>query len=152
MGPMMSAWSKLPTLELELVDRRGCKLLWLVTLPLHSFDFWQTCFWSMGDGHTSELLRWAWPHPVFLLLAHFPLIFLYSTKGNGWQVVAYFFYKNLAFTLTQFWFTLYTGFSGQRFYDDWFQSLYNVLFTALPVIVVGIFDKVCDANTSTPKS
>ncbi len=61
--------------------------------------------------------------------------------------MAYFFYKNLAFTLTQFWFTLYTGFSGQRFYDDWFQSLYNVLFTALPVIVVGIFDKVCDANT-----
>ena len=58
------------------------------------------------------------------------------------QVVAYFFYKNLTFTLTQFWFTTYTGFSGQRLYDDWFQSLYNVVFTALPVIVVGIFDKV----------
>lgn len=56
--------------------------------------------------------------------------------------MAYFFYKNLTFTLTQFWFNTYTGFSGQRFYDDWFQSLYNVLFTALPVIVVGIFDKV----------
>ncbi|CAM6046791.1 unnamed protein product, partial [Sphagnum compactum] len=34
------------------------------------------------------------------------------------------------------------GYSGQRFYDDWFQSLYNVVFTALPVFAVGIFDKV----------
>lgn len=58
------------------------------------------------------------------------------------QVVTYFFYKNLTFTLTQFWFTFRTGFSGQRFYDDWFQSLYNVIFTALPVIVLGLFEKV----------
>lgn len=58
------------------------------------------------------------------------------------QVITYFFYKNLTFTLTQFWFTFQTGFSGQRFYDDWFQSLYNVIFTALPVIIVGLFDKV----------
>lgn len=58
------------------------------------------------------------------------------------QVVTYFFYKNLMFTLTQFWFTFRTGFSGQRFYDDWFQSLYNVIFTALPVIVLGLFEKV----------
>ncbi|XP_039014026.1 phospholipid-transporting ATPase 3-like [Hibiscus syriacus] len=57
------------------------------------------------------------------------------------KVVMYFFYKNLAFSLTQFWFTFNTGFSGQRFYDDWFQSLYNVIFTALPVIFVGLFDK-----------
>ncbi|XP_039003611.1 phospholipid-transporting ATPase 3-like isoform X2 [Hibiscus syriacus] len=57
------------------------------------------------------------------------------------KVVMYFFYKNLAFTLTQFWFTFSTGFSGQRFYDDWFQSLYNVIFTALPVVMVGLFDK-----------
>ncbi|CAM0957021.1 unnamed protein product [Alopecurus aequalis] len=51
------------------------------------------------------------------------------------KVITYFFYKNLTFTLTQFWFTFQTGFSGQRFYDDWFQSLYNVIFTALPVIM-----------------
>jgi phospholipid-transporting ATPase len=58
------------------------------------------------------------------------------------KVITYFFYKNLTFTLTQFWFTFQTGFSGQRFYDDWNQSLYNVIFTALPVIIVGLFDKV----------
>lgn len=64
------------------------------------------------------------------------------------KVVAYFFYKNLTFTLTQFWFTFHTGFSGQRFYDDWYQSLYNVIFTALPVIVVGIFEKDVSASLS----
>ncbi|KAL2632249.1 hypothetical protein R1flu_016935 [Riccia fluitans] len=62
------------------------------------------------------------------------------------KVVCYFFYKNLTFTLTQFWFNLGAGNSGQRFYDDWFQSLYNVLFTALPVLAVGIFDKDVSAK------
>ncbi|KAH6801981.1 aminophospholipid ATPase 3 [Perilla frutescens var. frutescens] len=64
------------------------------------------------------------------------------------KVVTYFFYKNLTFTLTQFWFTFETGFSGQRFYDDWFQSLYNVIFTALPVIIIGLFDKDVSAVLS----
>ncbi|XP_065860929.1 phospholipid-transporting ATPase 3 [Euphorbia lathyris] len=64
------------------------------------------------------------------------------------KVITYFFYKNLTFTLTQFWFTFHTGFSGQRFYDDWFQSLYNVIFTALPVIMVGLFDKDVSATLS----
>ncbi|TQD73151.1 hypothetical protein C1H46_041319 [Malus baccata] len=64
------------------------------------------------------------------------------------KVITYFFYKNLTFTLTQFWFTFQTGFSGQRFYDDWFQSLYNVIFTALPVIIVGLFDKDVSAALS----
>ncbi|MFS7958698.1 putative P-type phospholipid transporter [Helianthus anomalus] len=65
------------------------------------------------------------------------------------KVVSYFFYKNLTFTLTQFWYTFQTGYSGQRFYDDWFQSLYNVIFTALPVIIVGLLDK--DVNASLSK-
>ncbi|GJV53791.1 phospholipid-transporting ATPase 3-like protein [Tanacetum coccineum] len=64
------------------------------------------------------------------------------------KVVSYFFYKNLTFTLTQFWYTFQTGYSGQRFYDDWFQSLYNVIFTALPVIIVGLLDKDVSASLS----
>ncbi|CAH9071311.1 unnamed protein product [Cuscuta europaea] len=64
------------------------------------------------------------------------------------KVVTYFFYKNLTFTLTQFWFTFHTGFSGQRFYDDWFQSLYNVIFTAMPVIALGLFEKDVSASLS----
>ncbi|KAI3954059.1 hypothetical protein MKW98_017883 [Papaver atlanticum] len=78
-----------------------------------------------------------------LLLVHGRWSYLRISK-----VVTYFFYKNLTFTLTQFWFTFQTGFSGQRFYDDWFQSLYNVIFTALPVIMVGLFDKDVSASLS----
>jgi len=80
---------------------------------------------------------------VYCLILSYILVFHVVTLENVLlQVVLYFFYKNLTFTLTQFWFTFQTGFSGQRFYDDWFQSLYNVIFTALPVIIVGLFDKV----------
>jgi magnesium-transporting ATPase (P-type) len=53
----------------------------------------------------------------------------------------YFFYKNTVFTLVQFWFNLYTAYSGQRFYDDWLQAFYNLLFTSLPVIVLGLLDQ-----------
>ncbi|KAF8019188.1 hypothetical protein BT93_G0005 [Corymbia citriodora subsp. variegata] len=64
------------------------------------------------------------------------------------QVITYFFYKNLTFTLTQFWFTFQAGFSGQKFYHDWFDSLYNVVFTSLPVIVFGLFEKDVSASLS----
>lgn len=53
----------------------------------------------------------------------------------------YFFYKNTVFTLVQFWFNLYAAFSGQRFYDDWLQAFYNLLFTSLPVIALGLLDQ-----------
>lgn len=38
---------------------------------------------------------------------------------GSWTVCRYFFYKNLLYTLTQFWFNLWAGYSGQRLYDDW---------------------------------
>ena len=41
----------------------------------------------------------------------------------------------------QFWFNLYAAFSGQRFYDDWLQALYNLLFTSLPVFALGLLDQ-----------
>ena len=61
----------------------------------------------------------------------------------------YFFYKNMTYTLTQFWFNLYALNSGQRLYDDWYQAFYNLLFTSLPVIVAGLLDQdVSKARTS----
>lgn len=47
----------------------------------------------------------------------------------------------MTYTLTQFWFNLYASYSGQRLYDDWYQAFYNLLFTSLPVIVVGLLDQ-----------
>ncbi|KAK7347402.1 hypothetical protein VNO80_21932 [Phaseolus coccineus] len=57
------------------------------------------------------------------------------------SMICYFFYKNIAFGLTLFFFEIYASFSGQAAYNDWFMSLYNVFFTSLPVIALGVFDQ-----------
>ncbi|PKA56740.1 Putative phospholipid-transporting ATPase 9 [Apostasia shenzhenica] len=57
------------------------------------------------------------------------------------SMICYFFYKNIAFGLTIFLYEAYTTFSGQPVYNDWFLSLYNVFFTSLPVIALGVFDQ-----------
>lgn len=62
-----------------------------------------------------------------------------------WQI-CYFFYKNIAFGFTLFFFEAYASFSGQPVYNDWFLSLYNVFFTSLPVIALGVFDQDVSAR------
>ncbi|XP_033107552.1 probable phospholipid-transporting ATPase IM [Anneissia japonica] len=57
------------------------------------------------------------------------------------KFLSYFFYKNFAFTLSHFWFAFYCGFSAMAVYDQWFITLYNIVFTSLPVIALGIFDQ-----------
>ncbi|GMI76738.1 Aminophospholipid ATPase 9 [Hibiscus trionum] len=57
------------------------------------------------------------------------------------SMICYFFYKNIAFGFTIFFFEIYASFSGQAVYNDWFLSLYNVFFTSLPVIALGVFDQ-----------
>eukprot|EP01018_Ginkgo_biloba_P031251 Gb_18236 [translate_table: standard] len=78
-----------------------------------------------------------------LLLVHGRLSYIRISK-----VVAYFFYKNITITMTQFWFIFFSGYSAQNFYDDWYQSLYNIFFTALPVFAIGIFDQDVSAEVS----
>lgn len=41
---------------------------------------------------------------------------------------------------------MYASFSGQSVYNDWYLSLYNVFFTSLPVIALGVFDQDVSAN------
>uniref|UniRef100_A0A9I9CDM3 Phospholipid-transporting ATPase n=1 Tax=Cucumis melo TaxID=3656 RepID=A0A9I9CDM3_CUCME len=57
------------------------------------------------------------------------------------SMICYFFYKNIVFGFTLFFFEMYASFSGQAVYNDWFLSLYNVFFTSLPVIALGVFDQ-----------
>ncbi|KAE8732203.1 putative phospholipid-transporting ATPase 11 [Hibiscus syriacus] len=57
------------------------------------------------------------------------------------SMICYFFYKNIAFGFTIFFYEIYTSFSGQAVYNDWFLSLYNIFFTSLPVIALGVFDQ-----------
>lgn len=62
------------------------------------------------------------------------------------SMICYFFYKNIAFGFTLFFFEAYASFSGQPVYNDWFLSLYNVFFTSLPVIALGVFDQDVSAR------
>eukprot|EP01114_Cavostelium_apophysatum_P020378 TRINITY_DN6809_c0_g1_i1.p1 TRINITY_DN6809_c0_g1~~TRINITY_DN6809_c0_g1_i1.p1 ORF type:complete len:1222 (-),score=388.18 TRINITY_DN6809_c0_g1_i1:37-3702(-) len=58
------------------------------------------------------------------------------------KLVLYFFYKNVTFAMTQFWFNmLYSQGSGQSIFDSWSLALYNALFTAFPVVCYAIFEQ-----------
>ncbi|KAK4785662.1 hypothetical protein SAY86_002351 [Trapa natans] len=57
------------------------------------------------------------------------------------QMICYFFYKNIAFGLTFFYFEAVTAFSGQSIYDDLYMILFNVFITSLPVIALGVFEQ-----------
>ncbi|XP_042310609.1 phospholipid-transporting ATPase IC [Sceloporus undulatus] len=57
------------------------------------------------------------------------------------KFLRYFFYKNFAFTLVHFWYSFFNGYSAKTAYEDWFITLYNVLYSSLPVLLVGLLDQ-----------
>lgn len=57
------------------------------------------------------------------------------------------FYKELLFYLTQLLYQRYTLFTGSSLYESWSLSMFNTLFTSLPVLCIGMFDK--DLKPST---
>ncbi|KAM5191914.1 phospholipid-transporting ATPase IC-like [Mantella aurantiaca] len=71
-----------------------------------------------------------------LILVHGRWSYIRMSKFLG-----YFFYKNFAYTLVHFWYALFCGFSGQTVYDTVFMTLYNLLYSSLPVIIVGLQDQ-----------
>lgn len=60
--------------------------------------------------------------------------------------ICYFFYKNIVFGFSLFLFNIYASFSAQPAYNDWFLSLYNVFFTSLPAVALGVFDQDVSAR------
>jgi len=63
------------------------------------------------------------------------------------KLVLYSFYKNIALYIIQFWFAIVNGFSGQALFDEWMLSVYNISFTFLPPLCMGIFERPVKANT-----
>ncbi|KAH6823249.1 ATPase E1-E2 type family protein / haloacid dehalogenase-like hydrolase family protein [Perilla frutescens var. hirtella] len=61
-------------------------------------------------------------------------------------MICYFFYKNIAYGITVFLYEAHASFSGQPAYNDWFLSLYNMLFTSLPVVALGVFEQDVSAR------
>ncbi|XP_066146792.1 probable phospholipid-transporting ATPase IA isoform X1 [Euwallacea fornicatus] len=62
------------------------------------------------------------------------------------KLILYSFYKNICLYLIELWFAIYSGWSGQILFERWSIGLYNVLFTALPPLAMGLFDKSCSAE------
>jgi phospholipid-translocating P-type ATPase (flippase) len=61
------------------------------------------------------------------------------------MLILYFFYKCLSFSFCMWLFCLSNGFSGQKIFDDAYQTLYNVIFTSTPIMAFGIFERSLDA-------
>ncbi|DAZ98689.1 TPA: hypothetical protein N0F65_008815 [Lagenidium giganteum] len=57
------------------------------------------------------------------------------------KVILFSFYKNMALIMTLFLFSLSNGFSGQTLYESYLMVGWNVLYTVLPILVLGIADE-----------
>uniref|UniRef100_A0A182PSW1 Phospholipid-transporting ATPase n=1 Tax=Anopheles epiroticus TaxID=199890 RepID=A0A182PSW1_9DIPT len=62
-------------------------------------------------------------------------------------LVLYFFYKNLVFMGIQLYFQIHSFFSNQSVYDSVFLTLYNVVYTAIPVLVLALTEKPYQEQT-----
>ena len=56
------------------------------------------------------------------------------------ECILYFFYKNFVFTFLQFIYGFYCNFTGQTIIDDWYITLFNLLFTSLPLGARALLD------------
>ncbi|KAF2070558.1 hypothetical protein CYY_008121 [Polysphondylium violaceum] len=68
-------------------------------------------------------------------------------KRNS-RLMLYCFYKNMVFAMTQFWFGIFNMYSAQTIFDSWSISIFNVVFTGLPIIVYAILDQDVSAESS----
>ncbi|KAG5877929.1 hypothetical protein JTB14_004182 [Gonioctena quinquepunctata] len=62
------------------------------------------------------------------------------------KLILYSFYKNICLYVIELWFAIYSAWSGQILFERWSIGFYNVLFTALPPLAMGLFDKPCSSD------
>ena len=56
-------------------------------------------------------------------------------------MILYFFYKNFVFTIPHFYFGFFNGYSGNSCFEDMYITGYNMVFTALPLLVRALLDR-----------
>ncbi|KAL0484641.1 phospholipid-transporting ATPase, partial [Acrasis kona] len=64
------------------------------------------------------------------------------------KLILYSFYKNISLYLTQFWFVLFNCFTGTSLHDRWTIAMFNLVFTAAPVMVLSVVDRDIDADVA----
>jgi magnesium-transporting ATPase (P-type) len=63
----------------------------------------------------------------------------------------FFFQKNIVFTMQQFWFGWYNGFSGQTYYDDVYLTSFNTFVTAIAICALAVFDQDINVEDKSKK-
>lgn len=64
------------------------------------------------------------------------------------EMIPCFFYKNINYTCSQFWYSFFCGFDGTYMFNVTYLMLYHLAFTSLPVITLGVFDQDVSAKVS----
>ncbi|KAI5956561.1 DNF1 [Candida jiufengensis] len=62
------------------------------------------------------------------------------------EMIPSFFYKNIIFNIALFWYGIYCDFDGTYLFEFTYLMFYNLAFTSLPIIFLGIFDQDVDAK------
>jgi phospholipid-translocating P-type ATPase (flippase) len=57
------------------------------------------------------------------------------------DLINYSFYKNIALSLNQMVFGIFSGFSGNTLYDSILYIIYNVVFTSVPIVIFAAFER-----------
>lgn len=65
---------------------------------------------------------------------------------NMSKLVCYMFYKNILMSMGQFWFNFNNGFSGQKYYTEGAIQLFNLIYSAFPILLIGIYDMDIDVK------
>jgi len=94
---------------------------------------------GMRAVQSSDFALTEFRHLWRLILVHGRLAY----KNNA-EMIPYFFYKNIVMTLPAFFFAFYVGFSGLTFYEDFYISCYNIIFTNFPLM----FKAMCDFDVN----
>ena len=71
-------------------------------------------------------------------------LMLYQGRWNYHRtskVIFYSFYKNFTFSLPLFFYSFYSDYSATVLYESILTTVYNIVFTSLPIMILGCFDK-----------
>jgi len=64
------------------------------------------------------------------------------------KLIVYMFYKNICLVFAQFLFSVYTGWTGQKFYIELAAQTFNLVYTGPGIIALALFDRDCAPDTA----
>ncbi|PIC41418.1 hypothetical protein B9Z55_008841 [Caenorhabditis nigoni] len=84
--------------------------------------------------------------PRFHFLRRLLLVHGAWNHDRSVKVILYSFYKNICLYIIELWFAIFSAWSGQTIFERWTIGMFNVIFTAWPPVVLGLFDHPVPAD------